>query len=330
MRRIFIGFVAGALLALGFSMPAAAAADPLTFEFTDGCGYIDTKVTNNSTDPVQYKLATIFRDFAFDMGPLDFTLAAGATKTHRWLVRFHHGVRASSPALTAQIDHLYEQTAACNTLWPQPGLLQDCDGTGLAQIAPINHPELGKPVFAVNGKPGTPFSPSESHSEFFSGLKAGDVIAFLVPALTEPHELVTWYEPKYVDSPKCGHMPPVTVTPTCDGINVKTVNTEQASELEIYSPGGRKFQLAEGAALDQDVAAQNGDLVIIWWNQSWDRETGTKPTAALTRYAKPASCGANGQLPTTGAPTWTLVSAGGLLLLLGGALFMLTRKRRRA
>jgi hypothetical protein len=43
VRNIIGGLAVGLLLALGFSAPATAAAnDPITFSFTDGCGYVTT------------------------------------------------------------------------------------------------------------------------------------------------------------------------------------------------------------------------------------------------------------------------------------------------
>lgn len=338
MRKGFFGLVAGILLVLGFSAPASAATDPITFTFTDGCGFIDTKVTNNTAEPVQYKLATIFSGFPTAMGALDFTLAGGATTTHRWLVRFHHGVRASSPSITGDIDHLYDTGAGgCNALWPQPLMQQDCKGEVLAAVAAIDQAGLGDPVFAVNGKPGKPFSPSATHLELIEGLHPGDVVSFRVPALTEPHELVTWYQIEIQESRHCANMPPVTVTFTCTGIDVKTVNTgDEERELQVVvALGARTFTLGAGQALDENLPATPGVSVAIFWALP-DFETGFNPAAVLGIFARPQSCDASpappgdgGSLPRTGAPTLLMASAGGLLLLLGAGLFVFTRRRRR-
>jgi LPXTG-motif cell wall-anchored protein len=154
------------------------------------------------------------------------------------------------------------------------------------------------------------------------------------PSLTEPHELVTWYSYDYRDmSSRCSHMPAVTVTSTCTGINVKTVNTERGSNLGFRIPDRLQYPVAQGQAVDVDLPFEDGDLVVIFWNQAWDYEPGDKPAAVLTRHVRPQSCDAppsspGGQLPTTGAPTWLLVSAGAMLLVLGAALSALFRGRR--
>jgi len=103
------------------------------------------------------------------------------------------------------------------------------------------------------------------------------------------------------------------VTSTCTGINVKTVNTEQASELQLRNQSNTRFWLGQGQALDENLPTENGELVVCQ-AQSCD--------------APPASGGGGGQLPTTGTQTWMLLAAGGLLLVVGGALFLQNRKRR--
>jgi len=292
VRRLLFGLVAGMVLALGFSTPTAATAvDPLTFEFIDGCGYIETKVTNNSARRVHYSLATIISGFPTAMGPVDFRLAGRATRTHRWLVRFHHGVRASSSAIPADIDHLYNNAdPACNVLWPQPLMIQDCHGKVLATVGAIEQAGLGGLVFAVNGRAGKPFSPTEPHKEIIEGLKIGDVVSFQVPALTKPHELVTWYQTRIQDSPLCGGMPPVTVTYTCTGVNVNTVNTgAEVRALQLVSPVQRDVPLAPGQALNEDLPAIPGASVLIFWEPP-GFETGFNPAAVVGIYAQPGGC----------------------------------------
>jgi LPXTG-motif cell wall-anchored protein len=336
VRKSFVGLAAGMMLALGslgFQAPAAAASDPITFTFTDGCGYLETTVTNNTAEPVRYQLATIISGFSFAMGPLDFTIAGGATTTHRWMLRFHHGVRASSPALAASVDHLWDSSkTGCSALWPQPLMQQDCGGKVLAMTREIPEASgMGRPRFAVNGKPGTPFTPSEPHVELIEGLHNGDVVSFLMPALSDGKELVTWYETKIE---QCAGMPPVTVTLSCtdEEVNVKTVNTGAAErDLQIVYPVQKTITLAAGQAFDETFAVAAGAPILIFWGPE-GFETGPDAAAAVGIYAKPQSCDApppagGGQLPTTGTPTWLLASAGGLLLLLGAAVFALTRRR---
>ena len=116
-------------------------------------------------------------------------------------------------------------------------MIQDCLGKVLATVGAIEQAGLGRPVFAVNGRPGRRFSPATPHQELIDGLRISDVVSFKVPALTEPHELVTWYQTVIQDSPHCATNPPVTVTFTCAGINVATVNTDgRERDLQIVAP----------------------------------------------------------------------------------------------
>lgn len=339
MRHRIVGLVAGVLLIFCFSAPASAStgsglADPITFTFTDGCAYVDVVVTNNSTGPVDYALQMVMIGVPGAMDPVSFTLPAAGTKTHRWLVRMQHGIQATSPVLSAPILHQYQApNGDCGPFMPLPRFFQDCHGTGLVRIPPITHPGLGNLVLTRNAARDRTLAPGVGHEAFFSGLRHGDKITLQVPAVTEPYELTTWYVYTYEDNYRCAEVPPVTVTPTCTGINVKTVNTKERSELRVVSPGDRTYSLAQGEALNVDLPMNDGEAVVIWWFQPWDM-AGPKPAVALFKYAKPQECAAapapgnGGNLPTTGAPTWMLASAGGLLLIIGVVLFGLTRRRR--
>jgi LPXTG-motif cell wall-anchored protein len=335
LRKYIIGFVAGALLGLAFSAPAAAtASEPITFNFTDKCDYVEIVVINNSASAVEYTLATTIIPDAF--GELDFTLPAGGTKTHQWTLLPGHGIRATSPALAAPIHFAW--VSPCGHPLVPPNFTPDCQGNVLAIAGWTSDRQSDLAVFAVNGKRRTPFSRWAKHTEIIAGLKVGDEISFLIPALSDPNEWVTWHVWTYAISSGCAYVPPATLTATCAGINVKMVNTDLAGKLTITRNDDPRlntsYQVAQGESLDVDLPMVSGIAVAYWWRPGLP--AGEPPLSGLLEYAKPQACdappsngGGGGQLPTTGTQSWILLAGGGLLLLVGGALFLLGRRRSR-
>ncbi|MEU8259662.1 hypothetical protein AB0C02_03430 [Micromonospora sp. NPDC048999] len=356
-----IGLLVACAAATLAAQPAVAAEPaPIEFAFADDyCKSATITVTNHTNEAVDYQLARKTWRLNETLDSLSFTVAANSTREHRWQSEYGHTIVATSSVLAAPVTYEFDDNGACGWSNPEVFLQLDCSGNAVFGVMNGTTTTVGGLAFAQNGKPTGLFAlePRQSRYQVHSGLNPGDRVSLMRKSLSGQLELVEWDRYRYREHPKCGQTPPATVSQTCEGIHIETVNTQKASKLVISYPREQtigfeavKVDVAAGEKLVKDVTIPRDGVVMLLWEQMWDTSGGDSPAAAFivrdsakacatpsvsapqpsSPAGQPSASPHSGGLAVTGAPVGMFAAVGAVLLALGAGLVLIARRRRSA
>lgn len=312
-----------ALVLLNPVAAQAMQADPVTVTMTDDCGFVNISIENTTAADVDYELR-------YEHGNVSsYTVGAGATKTHKWPADQGKDIIADSVAF-ATVTHVYDTPEDCSA----PNV--DFEG----------YPSCQSGLFLLFGNGGDVAQngvkiirdttllelidlPANSIFQRIYEFEAGESLRIEIPTADPTPQYVELLHFIFEAPDACDRRPPVVVTDTCTGINIKTTNTtDGALPLETgLLPGTDsdeeevEFTIAAGASFDQDITFPNGAMYGVVWNEPFTIMVAAKHTA-------PTNCAPRGDLPVTGPRVALAAGLGGLLLLTGFALYFVARRSR--
>jgi LPXTG-motif cell wall-anchored protein len=246
--------------------------------------------------------------------------------------------------LADPLTHEYDAgDQGCGSKVPGVRWTADCHGKVLLEVTNRWPQPLTDLAFSRGDDIGTRFSVASKtwRQQLFTGLREGEPLGGYWAMDSPGRPLVQWFQVAYKKHVSCDWTPPVSLTPTCDGVHVVTTNTEKRSTLIISWRASLthfdevEFEMAQGSRLDVHVPLPRDGAVRAGWAQPWDLNGAGGPVGGLMIRNRAKDCAVPappvdgaGRLPVTGIEVGVMAIVGAVLLALGTALVTVMRRRR--